>query len=73
MKPWRWVGTLYFAEGLPFAVVNTLVALFFKRLDVPNDAIAFYASALVLPYAVRPLWSPVLEVFRTKRDRKSVV
>jgi PAT family beta-lactamase induction signal transducer AmpG len=61
------VGTLYFAEGLPAAVVATVCAVLLKRLGVPNEKIALYAGALVLPWSVRPLWSPLLEVVKTKR------
>ena len=66
-KPWRWIGTLYFAEGLPAAVVATLSTLLMKRLGVANDAIALYAGALLLPWSLRPAWSPLLEIFRTNR------
>jgi PAT family beta-lactamase induction signal transducer AmpG len=66
-SPGRWVGTLYFAEGLPATVVATVAAVLLKGLQVSNDAIALYTSALTLPWILRPLWSPLLEVFRTKR------
>jgi PAT family beta-lactamase induction signal transducer AmpG len=61
------VGTLYFAEGLPVAIVATVCAVLLKRLGVPNEKIALYAAALALPWSVRPLWSPLLEVVKTKR------
>jgi MFS transporter, PAT family, beta-lactamase induction signal transducer AmpG len=65
--PWRWVGTLHFAVGLPATVVATVCAIFLKRLGVPNADVALYTGALLLPWMLKPLWSPLLEAYRTKR------
>lgn len=65
--PWRWIGTLFFAEGFPATVVSALSTLVLKRLGVPNEHITFYAGALLLPWILRPLWSPLLEAFRNNR------
>jgi PAT family beta-lactamase induction signal transducer AmpG len=66
--PWRWIGTLYFAEGLPATVVGTVSAIVLKQLGVPNEQIALSTSAFALPWILRPLWSPLLEVFGTRRS-----
>jgi PAT family beta-lactamase induction signal transducer AmpG len=65
--PWRWVGTLQFAVGLPATVVATVCAILLKRLGAPNADVAAYTGALVVPWMLKPLWSPLLEAFRTKR------
>jgi MFS transporter, PAT family, beta-lactamase induction signal transducer AmpG len=65
--PWRWIGTLYFAEGLSATIVATVAGVLFKRLGLSNEAIALYVGGLVLPWSLKPLWSPLLEVFKTRR------
>src|SRR2546423_15314247 len=59
--PWRWVPSLYFAEGVPDVVVMTVAVIMFKRLGVGNTQIALYTSWLYLPYAIKPLWSPLVQ------------
>ncbi len=66
-SPWRWVPSLYFAQGLPYVAVMTLSVVMYKNLGVSNDDIAFYTSWLYLPWVIKPLWSPVVDLFRTKR------
>ncbi|MEJ1973488.1 MAG: MFS transporter [Lacunisphaera sp.] len=66
-SPWRWVPSLYFAQGLPYVAVMTLAVVMYKNLGVSNDDIAFYTSWLYLPWVIKPLWSPVVDLFRTKR------
>jgi PAT family beta-lactamase induction signal transducer AmpG len=65
--PARWVPTLYFAEGVPFFAVSMIAGILYKRMGLANDAIAFYTSWLLLPWSLKPLWSPVLEMYRTKK------
>jgi MFS transporter, PAT family, beta-lactamase induction signal transducer AmpG len=65
--PWRWVPSLYFAQGLPYVVVMTVAVIMFKRLGVGNAEIALYTSWLYLPYAIKPLWSPLVQRFGTRR------
>ena len=65
--PARWVPTLYFAEGIPFFAVSLIASIFYKRMGVPDDVNALYTSWLLLPWSLKPLWSPLLEMFRTKR------
>ncbi|MBQ7268275.1 MAG: MFS transporter [Bacteroidales bacterium] len=66
-SPWAWVPSLYFAEGLPYVIVNVLSVTLFKRLGMPNAELALYTSLLYLPWVVKPLWSPAVDVLRTKR------
>ena len=65
--PWRWVPTLYFAQGLPYAIVMTVSVVMYKTLGISNTDIALYTSWLYLPWVIKPLWSPVVEIFGTKR------
>lgn len=66
-NPWSWIPTLYFAEGVPYVVVMTLSTVLYKNLGLSNADIAFYTSWLYLPWVIKPLWSPVVDLFRTKR------
>ncbi|HUI56002.1 MAG TPA: MFS transporter [Bryobacteraceae bacterium] len=65
--PARWVPTLYFAEGLPFYAVSLMALIYYQRMGVRNDVIAFTTSLLGLPWSLKPLWSPFLEMYRTKK------
>ena len=65
--PWSWIPSLYFAEGIPYVVVMTVAVAMFKRLGVGNTEIALYTSWLYLPYAIKPLWSPVVQRLGTRR------
>ena len=65
--PSRWVPTLYFAEGVPFFAVSLIAGILYKRMGMANDTIALYTSWLLLPWSLKPLWSPLLEMFQTKR------
>ncbi len=64
---WRWIPSLYFSQGLPFVAVTFLSAVMYKNLQVSNTDIAFYTSWLYLPWVIKPLWSPLVDRFRTKR------
>ena len=66
-KPWLWIPTLYLAEGLPYVVVMTVSVLMYKRLEISNTEIALYTSWLYLPWVIKPFWSPVVDLLKTKR------
>lgn len=66
-SPWAWIPTLYFAEGLPYVAVMTLSVIMYKRLDISNTDIALYTGWLYLPWVVKPLWSPFVDIISTKR------
>jgi PAT family beta-lactamase induction signal transducer AmpG len=67
-SPWTWVPTLYFAQGIPYVVVMTLSVVLYKNLGLSNTDIALYTSWLYLPWVIKPLWSPLAELFGTKRQ-----
>ena len=64
---WTWIASLYFAQGMPYIVVMTLSVILYKNLGVDNTAIALYTSWLYLPFVIKPLWSPLVELLSTKR------
>ncbi len=66
-NPWAWVSTLYFAEGLPYVIVMSVSVIMYKRMGVSNTDIALYTSWLYLPYVIKPLWSPIVDILKTKR------
>ena len=66
-SPWSWVPTLYFAEGLPYVAVMTISIILYKQLGLSNAEITFYTSWLYLPWVIKPLWSPFIDLVKTKR------
>ena len=66
-RPWAWVPTLYFFEGIPYFLVNVVSVTLFKRLGMDNASLAALTSLLYLPWVIKPLWSPLVDVFKTKR------
>ena len=66
--PWLWVPSLYFAEGLPYAFVMLVSVIMYKKLDISNTEIALYTSWLYLPWVIKPLWSPIVDILRTRRS-----
>ena len=65
--PWLWVPTLYFAEGIPYFIVNNISVVMFKNMGMPNGMLALYTSLLYLPWVVKPLWSPFVDIIKSKR------
>lgn len=65
--PLAWIPSLYFAEGLPNIVVSAVSVIMYKRLGISNTDIALYTSLLYLPWVVKPLWSPLVELVSTRR------
>lgn len=66
-NPWAWVPTLYFAEGIPYVVVNTVAVILYKRLGISNTDIALFTGLLYLPWVIKPFWSPFVDLIKTKR------
>ncbi len=66
-SPWWWVPTLYFAEGVPYFLVNNISVLIFAKMGVPNDQLAFFTTLLYFPWFLKGLWSPLVDVVKTKR------
>jgi PAT family beta-lactamase induction signal transducer AmpG len=67
-SPWLWIPTLYMAEGLPNVLVASVSVVLYKNLGVSNAAITFYTGWLYLPWVIKPLWSPVVDLLKTRRQ-----
>ena len=66
-KPWFWIPLLNFASGLPYAVIISVSVIMYKNLGISNEDIGVYTSLLYLPWVIKPLWSPFIEIHGTKR------
>lgn len=66
-NPWLWVPSLYFSQGIPYVIVMTMSVVLYTRLGIPLAQISFYTSWLYLPWVIKPLWSPMVDIYRTKR------
>lgn len=66
-SPVTWIPTVYFAMGLPFVVLNMVTVLMFKGLGISDAKITFWTSLIMLPWTIKPFWSPFLEMFKTKK------
>ena len=66
-NPWAWIPTLYIAEGLPNVVVMTVAVVMYMQLGLSDTDIALYTGWLGLPWVIKPLWSPFVDLYRTKR------
>lgn len=66
-NPWLWVPSLYFAEGVPYFVVNSISVILFKRMGMGNADMALWTSLLYLPWLIKPFWSPFVDILKTKR------
>ena len=66
-SPWQWVPTLYFGQAIPYVVVMLLSVIMYKDVGISNTDIALYTSWLYLPWVIKPLWSPLIDMFGTKR------
>jgi PAT family beta-lactamase induction signal transducer AmpG len=67
-NPWFWIPTLYYAQGIPYVVVMTVSVIMYKRLGISNTDIALYTSWLYLPWVIKPLWSPFVDLIGKKRN-----
>ena len=66
-NPWLWIPTLYFAEGIPYFIVNNISVLMLAKMGVPNGEMALFTSLLYLPWTIKPFWSPFVDIIKTKR------
>ena len=67
ISPWVWVPTLYFAQGIPYFIVNNISVMMFAKMGVPNGQMALFTSLLYVPWAIKPFWSPFVDIIKTKR------
>lgn len=66
-NPWWWIPTLYFAEGIPYFIVNNISVVMFNNMGMSKGDMAMYTSLLYLPWVIKPLWSPFVDIIKTKR------
>ncbi len=66
-NPWWWVPTLYFAEGVPYFVVNNISVMMFTKMGVPNGDMSFFTTLLYFPWFLKGIWGPMVDVVKTKR------
>lgn len=66
-NPWLWVPSLYLTEGLPYIVIIFVSVVMYKKLGVSNSEIGLYTSLLYLPWVIKPIWSPIVDLIGTKR------
>jgi MFS transporter, PAT family, beta-lactamase induction signal transducer AmpG len=66
-SPWAWIPTLYVAEGLPYTMAISVSVALYSTMGVPNSATAFWTSLLYLPWVIKPLWSPLVDLLKTRR------
>ena len=66
-SPWAWVPSVYFAEGVPYVIVITLSVVMYKQFGMSNGDVAFYTGWFYLPWLIKPLWSPLVGMLRTRR------
>ena len=67
INPWLWIPTLYFAEGIPYFIVNNISVIMFTNMGMSKGEMALYTSLLYLPWVIKPLWSPFVDIIKTKR------
>lgn len=67
ISPWAWIPTLYFAEGIPYFIVNNISVVMFNNMGMSKGDMALYTSMLYLPWVIKPLWSPFVDILKTKR------
>ena len=67
ISPWFWIPTLYFAQGIPYFILNNISVMMFTKMGVPNGDMAMFTSLLYLPWMIKPFWSPFVDIFKTKR------
>ena len=65
---WLWIPSLYFASGLPSHAITSISDIMYKDMGVDNTSIAFYTSILLVPWTIKPLWSPFVEMLGTRRN-----
>ena len=66
-SPWTWVPSLYLAQGLPNAIATTVALILYQELGITNARITFYTGLFYLPWVIKPLWSPFVDILRTRR------
>ncbi|MGF1638226.1 MAG: MFS transporter [Cyclobacteriaceae bacterium] len=66
-NPWAWVTSLYFIQGIPYGIVMFVAVVMYKNLGLSNSEMAFYTSWLYLPWVIKPIWSPLVDLLKSKK------
>ena len=66
-NPWAWIPTLYFAEGLPNIIVTGLSVVMYMQMGLSDAEVGLFTGWLALPWVIKPLWSPFIDLLKTKR------
>jgi PAT family beta-lactamase induction signal transducer AmpG len=67
-KPWYFIPTLYFAQGVPYILINSVAVIIYKKMGIDNAQIAFWTSLLYLPWVIKMFWGPLVDIYSTKRN-----
>ncbi|MBD2694159.1 MFS transporter [Anabaena catenula] len=67
LSPWLYIPTLYFAEGIPYMIINAVSVIFYKKLGIDNTQITFWTSLISFPWILKMFWSPFVDIYSTKR------
>lgn len=67
LKPAIFIPTLYFLEGLPYALVVYASVVFYKNLGESLQFIGQVTSLFYLPWVLKFAWAPMVDLFGTKR------
>lgn len=67
VHPLKWIPSTWFAMGLPFVALSTAASLMYKNLGISDGEIAFWTSLIMMPWTLKPLWGPFLELYKTKK------
>jgi PAT family beta-lactamase induction signal transducer AmpG len=65
-KPQAWCFTTYFTEGLPYMIVRSMSVVFFTDVGMKTRYLG-YLNFLGLPWNLKLLWAPFVEIFGRKR------
>ncbi|MFA6434138.1 MAG: hypothetical protein WCW52_05530 [Elusimicrobiales bacterium] len=66
-NPWYFIPSAYFAEGLPYILINSVSVILYKNMGVSNSDITFWTSWLYLPWVIKMLWGPMVDMYATRR------
>lgn len=67
ISPLGWIASSWMARGIPFIALSSTVAAMYDSFDVSDTEVALWTSVIMLPWAFKFLWAPLLEMFKTKR------
>ncbi len=65
-SPASWVFSTYFAEGLPYGIIRLMSSAFFTDVGLKERYLG-YLNFLGIPWNLKFLWAPLVDLFGTKR------